>query len=251
MKYSIPKPKTHFMKVGHFLKSAILIWSTVFPVQSVYAERLYVFYPSTVRTQIMQKKLSNALPGIDIRVFGRYRDFKAKTKTDFPDAILSKPLVIKSLDKYSIKLKGSRVAKTEEPYVLLSVALDKRPNPANMAGMTIGAFDILGRKGMKKFIGRYLTPTPRFKRVSKIEDLLQLLTFNMVKAVLIPEIQIKYFKEISKLHFVITPVPKMRVKIIGLAVKNGRTATHTLRNFTSMNNEIKILLEIDNWEGAP
>ncbi len=248
MKYSLPNPNFMRGAIGCFLKNAILIWLTVFSIQLVYAERLYVFYPSTVRTQVMQKELTNALPGIDIRVFGRYRDFKAKTKSDSPDMILSKPPVIKSLPKYSINLQGSKRRKTKEAYVLLSVTKNIKLNPANMAGMTVGAFDILGRKGMKKFIGKYLKANPKIKRVSKVEDLLQLLTFNMVKAILIPKIHIKYFKGISKLHFKVTPVPKMRIGIIALAVKNNGNAANTLKAFTNINNKVRALLDIDNLE---
>ncbi|MEK8021278.1 MAG: hypothetical protein VSS75_030765 [Candidatus Parabeggiatoa sp.] len=231
-----------------FIKGAILIWGAIFLVQPLYAERLYVFYPSVMRTQIMQKKLSRALPGIEIRVFGRYRDFKAKTKTDSPDAIISKAPVIKHLGDYLIKLKGIRDDETNESYVLLSVG--KRVNPANMARTTIGVFDILGRKGMKKFIGHYFRPKPRIKRVSKMEDLLQLLTFNMVDAILIPEINVEYFKGISKLYFIKTPVPNMRVGIVALAVKKRRNASHILRSLTRRNNNLKTLLDIDNWEAA-
>lgn len=232
----------------YFIKAVILIGSMIFLVQPVYAERLYVFYPSVVRTQVMQKKLSRALPGIEVRVFGRYKDFRAKTKTDSPDAILSKAPVIQHMRGYFIKRKGIRDNETDESYVLLSVG--NRLNPNNMAGTSIGVFDILGRKGMKKFIGNYFRPKPRIKRVSKMEDLLQLLTFNMVDAVLIPEIYVAYFKEISQLHFIVTPVPKMRVGIIALAIKSRRNPTHILRSITSMNYNIRTLLDIENWEVA-
>ncbi|MDM8565985.1 hypothetical protein QUF74_10075 [Candidatus Halobeggiatoa sp. HSG11] len=231
-----------------YLKNIVIIWMLTFSVQSAYAESLYVFYPSTLRTQFMQKKLTNALPGIEIRVFGRYKDFKSKIKADSPEVILAKMPVIKRLKNYVPKLNGSRKNETKEPYVFLSVTENKKPNPNNMAGMTIGVFDILGRKGMKELVGNYFKPIPKLKRVSKMEDLLQLLTFNMVNAVLIPEIHVKYFKEISKLNFVITPVPKMQVGIISLAVRNNGNATNILKVFTNMNSKLKKPLGIDNLE---
>jgi hypothetical protein len=225
----------------------ILIWGVILLVQPVYAERLYVFYPSILRTQIMQKKLSQALPGIEVRVFGRYRDFIAKTKSDFPEAILSKEPVIQHLGGYSIKQKGIRDNKTDESYVLLSV--DKRIVQTKMTNTSIGIFDILGRRGMKKFISNYYSSIPRLKRVSKMEDLLQLLTFNMVDAILIPEIYIAYFEEISKLQFIVTPVPQMRVGIIALATQS-KGNSRILSNFIYMRDNINTLLDIDNWEAA-
>lgn len=232
----------------YFIKGVILIWGAIVWGQSVYAERLYVFYPSVMRTQLMQKQLSQALPGIEVRVFGRYRDFRAKTRADSPEAILSKEPVIKQLGSYSIKHQGVRDYDTDEPYVLLSVG--KRVNPRNMGRTSIGMFDILGRRGMKKFIGHYFRPKPRIKRVSKMEDLLQLLTFNMVDAILIPEIYVAYFEELSQLYFIKTRVPQMRVGIVALAVNKRRNAPHILRSLTSSNDSLKKLLDIDRWEVA-
>jgi hypothetical protein len=233
--------------VKYVVKVVILIWSVILLVQPVYAERLYVFYPSVLRTQIVQKKLSQALPGIEVRVFGRYRDFITKTKSDSPDAILSKEPVIQHLGGYSIKQKGIRNNETDESYVLLSV--NKRIDQIKMTNISIGVFDLLGRRGMKKFIDNYYSSKPRLKRVSKMEDLLQLLTFNMVDAILIPEMYVAYFKEISKLHFIVIPVPKMRVGIIALATKS-KGNSRILSNFIYMRDNINTLLDIDNWEAA-
>lgn len=229
--------------MAKYFNHALLIGSALFLLQPIQAkERLYVFYPSVMRTHLIQKKLTQALPGIDVTVFGRYRDFRIKTKTDSPDAILSKSPVIKQLTGYTMKQQGLRDNNSNEAYVLVSVG--KYINPAKMTGMSIGVFDILGRKGMKKFIRHYFRAKLRLKRVSKMEDLLQLLTFNMVDAILIPQIYVNYFKTISKLNFVITPVPNMEVNIAALAVGNRRYATHILRHLTSMNE----ILEINNWQ---
>ncbi len=232
--------------IRQLLKSAILIWILIFFGRVGYSETLYVFYPSTISSQVMEKKLGEACRGVQITVFGRYKDFEAKVGMDSPDAILTKEPVISHAGGYSIQKKGTRKGSADEFYVLLSA--DKKVDPANIANKPIGIFDILGRKGMKKFISRYFSPPPRLKRVSKMEDMLQLLTFNMAEAVLIPEIYVKYFKEISKLKFVVTPVQKMRIGIIALGVKQGRSAPLTLKGFTRMDSKTKALLEVDNWK---
>ena len=102
---------------------------------------------------------------------------------------------------------------------------------------------------MKTFVGRYFRAPPKLKRVSKMEDLLHLMTLNMAKAVLIPENDVAYFKEMSRLDFVLTPVPEMRVGIIALAVRKGKNANATLRHFTDMDDKNKALLDIDDWRG--
>ncbi|MCP4348213.1 MAG: hypothetical protein GY795_22150 [Desulfobacterales bacterium] len=232
--------------IRQLLKSAILIWILVFFGRVGYSETLYVFYPSTISSQVMEKELGEACQGVQITVFGRYKDFKAKVGMDSPDAILTKEPVISRTEGYSIQKKGTRKGSADEFYVLLSA--DKKVDPANIANTPIGVFDILGRKGMKKFIGKYFNPPPRLKRVSKMEDMLQLLTFNMAEAVLIPEIYVKYFKEISKLKFVVTPVRKMRIGIVSLGVKKGRSARLTLKGIARMDSKTKALLEVDNWK---
>lgn len=232
--------------IRYFLKNAMIVCILMCFSQAGYSETLYVFYPTTMRSQVMEKKLDKACQGVQVTVFGRYKDFKAKVGMDSPDAILTKNPLIKQLGGYSVQRKGVRKGSVSEPYVLLST--DKKVDPGNIAGVSIGVFDILGRKGMKKFVSSYFKGTPRLKRVSKMEDMLQLLTFNMAEAVLIPEIYVKYFREISKLNFAVTPVKKMNIGIIALGVKQGKSAPLTLKGIAGMDNKTKALLEVDNWK---
>lgn len=229
----------------YFLPSAILIFVAIFFSRTGYSETLYVFYPTAARSQIVQKELSKACPGIEITVFGRYKDFRAKVGMNSPDAILTKDPVVRQIRGYLIKMEGIRKGAIDEPYVLVSA--DKKVDPGNIANTPIGVFDILGRKGMKKFVSNYFTGAPRLKRVSKMEDLLQLLTFNMADAVLIPEIYVNYFKEISKLNFSVTRIPKMRIGIIALGVKQGKNASQTIKGLSGMDNKTKALVEVDDW----
>jgi hypothetical protein len=210
-----------------------------------YAEKLYVFYPNPLPSYITQQKLKDILPGADVMVFGRYGDFARRVATDGPNVLLTKAPVIRQLENYKIRYQGIRKGDTAEPYVFLSVG--KTPDPADAAGVSVGIYDILGRKGMAEFLGNYFKPPPQAERVSQMEDLLQLLTFNMAEAILIPEFYVNYFKEISNQKFVITPVPDMKVSIIAAAVKNG-CSSEILEKFREVKNEIKVLLEVEDWK---
>ena len=211
-----------------------------------HAESLYVFTPSKLRPVVMQEKLLQACPGIDIMVFGRHKDFANQIKANSPDAILTKIPVIENIGGYTVCLKGSRGGSADEPYILLSV--DKKVDPANIGKLKIGVFDILGRKKMKTFIGRFFNPVPKLKRVSKMEDLLQLLTFNMADAVLTPENTVSYFKEISNLNFIITPVPEMKTEIVSLAQKDGTAAFKTIEAIKKIDAKTMALLEVEIWK---
>ncbi len=211
-----------------------------------YSETLYVFYPTSMRSQIMEKELSEACPEVQLTVFGRYKDFTAKVGTDAPDAVLTKSPVLHQIGGYSVKMRGSRGGAAEEAYVLLSE--EKAIDIAHLANVSVGIFDILGRKGTKKFVGEYFEGVPKLKRVSKMEDMLQLLILNLAEAILIPDIYVEYFKGMSKLNFQVTPVPKMKVGIIVLGVKEGVNAPLSVKGLSNMDNKKKALLEVDNWK---
>jgi hypothetical protein len=227
-------------------KFAIVLLFMLFFYGSAYAETLYIFYPSIMRPIVMQQKMTEACPGIEIKVFGRFKDFETEVISGKPDAILTKYPVISQLGGYSVLLKGSRKGKTEESDILLSV--DEKIDLNSISEISIGMFDILGRDGMKKMVSSYFNGEPKLKLVSKTEDMLQLLTLNMSKAILIPENHIGYFKELSNLNFVVTPVPNMKEGIVALAIKSGAGAAKIVKALTGMNDKNMAIPEVDKWE---
>lgn len=237
-------------KFDRFLKIAVVLIALVAaPCISDLSwgrETLYVFYPSAIRPVVMQQKMTEACPDIRIMVFGRFVDFEARVSADKPDAILTKYPVIRQLGGYSVLLKGSRNGETEESNIVVSV--DEKIDLNNISSISIGMFDILGRDGMKKMVGSYFSQEPRLRLVSKIEDMLQLLTLNMAKAILTPENHIRYFKELSNMNFAVTPLPNVRTGIIALAVRDGGSAVLSVKALTGMDSKTMAMLEVDKWE---
>lgn len=218
----------------------------IFMSRNAFSESLFVFYPIAERPNVIQTKLSEVCPGIEVTVFGRISDFDATVKENPPDAILSKPVVVQLFQNYKIQLQGVRQGNTEESYVLLSV--DKGVDVNGLSDATIGMIDILGRKEMALFVEGFFSSAPKLKRVTKMEDLLPLLTFNMCSAILIAENAVGYFKSISQLNFVITPSPGMKTGIIALAVKNGSNAGQIINAIKEMGSGVNTLLEVDSWK---
>lgn len=235
------------MKLGTTIFRSIILTAAVFMfgLHDSHGESLYVFMPSKFRPIAMQNKMREACPGIDIMVFGRHKDFDDQVKANKPDAILTKPAVIEHIGGYMVSLKGKRKGAVRESHVLLSV--DKKTDLNNIGKLKIGVFDILGRKGMKGYIGRHFNPAPKLKRVSKMEDLLQMLTFNMADAVLVPKNDVSYFREISNLNFVVTPV-QMKTGIISLAKKDGTGASKITGAIKKTAPKNMALPEVDAWE---
>jgi len=210
-----------------------------------HAESLYVFYPTVMRAKVVQQKLSIALPGVKTVVLSRYRDFKKKVQEAQPDAILAKQPVVESIAGYSIKLRGVRNGATEEGYALLAV--DTSLDPNNISQMMLGVLDLLGRKGMVKFIDDHFSAKPKLKRVTKIEDLLPLLTFNMAEGILIPKSHVDYFTDISKLNFVAVPIPQVTIGIAAVATKQGSRPELILKTLQNIDKATEALLEVNSW----
>jgi hypothetical protein len=230
------------MPIHHIvlLVSILVCWA-----HAGFAETLYLFQPLSVRPHVLEKAMSNACPDIDITVFGRYRDLQRKLKTDAPDALVTKAPLIEQIGGYGITLTALRSGTRDEAYVLLSI--DTPVDPDTLAGSSIGVFDILGRRNMRKFVDIYLPASPKLKLVSKLEDLLPLLTFNMAAAILIPEHDVAYFQQLSQLHFVVTPLPEMRVGILALAIKDGGSAPITAACLKELDETVMALLGIEGW----
>ncbi|MCP4150965.1 MAG: hypothetical protein GY757_24675, partial [bacterium] len=205
----------------------------------------YVFYPASIRPKIIKEKLSKACPGIDITVFGRYRDFKEMVLREPPDAILTKTPLLEQFTEYTIKYNGLRDGKTQEAYVLLSI--NQEIDTAEVSKATLGTVDFLGRKEMKLFVTGFFDPPPKLKRVTKLEDLLPLMTFEMAGGVLITEKDIPYFKKMTKLDLKVTAIKGASAGIVALAVKNSKTPSNLISAVKKIPEKINLLLGVQQW----
>ncbi|MBN1576564.1 MAG: hypothetical protein JW913_08430 [Chitinispirillaceae bacterium] len=220
----------------------------IFAASSTFAqEKLYVFYPTTARPQTVQEKMQEHFNGVSVTVFGRCIDMSEKVAAEPPDAVLSKPALIEQMGNYTIVLNGVRKGKTGATYVIMSINAPIDPKAVN-AQTTIGAIDVLGRTGMKSFIGHFFPAEPKLKRVTKIEDLLPLLTFNMADAILVEDVFVNYFRSTSNLEFTVKPLSGATTGIIALGVKNNGNADKTVGALKKADKKLCALFEVDQWK---
>lgn len=226
---------------------ALLAFLCSMALYSFAEEKLYVFYPTTARPQTVQETLKESFSGVEVTVFGRYNDFNEKVATDPPDAVIAKPALIEQLGGFSIVLSGMRNGKSEDTYVLMSL---KNPiDPKDVSSETVlGAIDVLGKAGMESFIKKLFQAGPKLKRVTKVEDLLPLLSFNMASGVIVEDVFVNYFRATSQLELGITPLPAVKSGIIGLALKNGAKAEKTVNSLKKGDKKISTLFEVDAWK---
>jgi hypothetical protein len=215
--------------------------------QIICAEKVYIYIVSTERSINIQQMLQSKCNITEIIAFSRYVDFKSKVETEQPDVIVTHPRIIQQLPDYSIRLRGIRNGKNEEPYVIItgdsSFSLSSVTSKTN-----IGTIDVFGRSGTASLFSTLFSPPPPMpQRVSKIEDLPLLITYNMAQAVMLFEKDVPYFKQRTIMKLFIVPLPNAKEGIITAAVKNSEKNVKFIECLRENDTEINQLLGIDSW----
>lgn len=222
---------------------------SVFLISNVFAvEKIYVFFPSNINSQSMQNTMTDLIKGVNITVFGRYNEFISRIKSEPPDAVITKTMLIKEqLGEYEILLNGERKGKTVESFVILSTEGQFNADSVNTETV-IGVLDIMGRTGMNSFSKLFFPIQPKLKRVSKLEDLLSLLSFDLIAGIMVEDIFTDYFKTTSQLQFNTTPLKNANTGIIAFAIKKGGNAEKTVLYLKNNEKKICDLFSIEKWK---
>jgi len=211
-------------------------------------EKLYVFYPTISNPEIIKDLLEKHVQRTDVLVFSKHDDFITKVKADLPDAIITKTvLIFDQLGNYEVLLNGQRNGKAETRYVILSINKSLNIESINTSTV-IGVVNFLGRTGMGSFTKQFFSTAPRLKRVSKVGDLLPLLSLNIAAGILIEDVFVDYFKSTSQLNFFVTPLPVIINGTVGFAVKKERKADKAVNILKKNDKEICDLFHIQQWK---
>ncbi len=209
-------------------------------------EKLYVFYPTIFRPGEVQEEMQAVFGEVAVTVFGRFKDFKQRLKSDAPDALLAKTDFIQALGEYKVALKGLRNGNENAKYVIMSI--NKLLHPDSISAETVlGVIDVFGRKGMKAWVDDIFPTKPKIKRVTKVEDLLPLLRFNLVNGVLIEDVFVEYFKSTSQLELAVTPILETG-EIIALGIKEGADTKKSINLLKDANKLLKSFFLVDVWK---
>ena len=214
-------------------------------MQTVLANNsLYVFYPTDIRPSKMAKHISEYCPEIDTTVFGKIKDFKEQIHSSPPDAILSYAPVVEKNQQYSSLVQGYKQGLSNENYVLVSI---KKPvNIEQLSSIKFGVLDILGRKAMNSFMTKKLGSKVKISRVTKTEDILNLLSFGLVDAIFISQQRYNKFRIQSQLPLVATSL-NYKMDLAVLAVKNGSSKGIYSNCVNQLGRQTNALLGVDQW----
>lgn len=199
------------------------------------AESMYIYYPSVLKPNVVQQKIKDLDNTVDVTVFGKYRDFQTMVALNKPDVVLTKSEILPKLSGYQSKKYARRQGNKKEQYVLLSVDGQNLTEES-----VVGVVDFLPRNDMRAFVASTIGKHVKVKNVTKVEDLLPLLSFKMAQAILIPAHNVAYFKEISHMTFSTIKLPTgggiavIAAKVgseSGNAINVAETLTEILPNF--------------------
>lgn len=203
-----------------------------------------VYLQTSIRSRALESALEIQMPTVDVIVVGRYRDF-ARGLAERPDAAIALEPVLKA-QGVNYQLRGTRGGQDTEAYVLLStgapIAKEQR------ATIVLGAVDLLGRERMGAFVQALLATDriPDIKYVLKSEDLLSLLQFKSVDAVVLSADEAQRIRAVSKLALTTTPL-ETRVGLVAAAFETdaGRRLIRPI--ILGLDIESKRRLGVDAW----
>jgi len=225
------------------MRSAPLPWLVGFALaaHSAFAEKIYVFFPSMTKPNAVQTALQAKCSGYDVTVFGRLADFTAMIAQVPPDAIVAPKPLADQFPVYKEFLKGTRRGSASEPSVLIST----RPVDLDaIAGLNVGVVGILERGAMNAYVHGALGAVPKLKVVTKLEDLLALLTFGSADAILVGESQVDEIKGRSQAALRTTTGSGKVPLVVAAAKGNAVKIENTLKGLGASE---KKMLGVDGW----
>jgi len=204
-----------------------------------------VFLPADVKSGVIETALQTHLSGLNVVVFGRFRDFESALAANRPDAVMAlEPLLV--AQHIPAAMRGYAEGRDSERYVLLSAGT---PLEGSLGGKTIGVVDFLGRNDTQRFMASALkTGDLHTKLVTKQEDLLSLLTFSAADAVLLPAAAVKTFAERSRLVFHVREVPGLQVGLAAGGVLRPESRSAVIHAIQSLDGVTNHMLGVDAWK---
>jgi hypothetical protein len=217
--------------------------AVLMPSARAEAARVYVFAILDLRPHVLEKMLEEQMPGVDVTVFGRVGDFSRALVEAPPDAALALAPVLTTFGLRP-ELQGTLAGSPSEEYVVVS---EGELQHGQLASLAIGCIDLVGRKKLPAFVASVLglSNEPEVMRVTKVEDLLQLLQFQRVRAILVAQRFLPELQARTKMKFNVLRVPSAQVLRMAMAFPGNRAAVEGL--LRGLSRDLIERLGVDAW----
>lgn len=207
--------------------------------------KIYVFYPSMARPNVVQTALAAKASGNEVTVFGRLADFTAMMATNPPDVIVVPKPLAELYKDFKVFLRGTRNGSPTQDAILLSSGAPVDPKTAGT--LNLGVVGFLDRGAMGGYASGVVGGAPKLKLVTKVEDLLPLLQFKSADAVLVGEAQVDDIKSKSAAQLVTTAVPGAKWTLVVAAASKDDAAKSVEPVLKALGAAEKKLLGVDGW----
>lgn len=226
----------------------LLVFASLFallsaPLSASGVPRLFVFANADMRAHTLEKDLEDLLPGVDVTVFSRIREFEVAMQ-ERPEGALARRVVLESLGLQPA-LQGHDGGKSTERFVL--VAANRQASVSELQGKTLGAVDILGRKNMDDFVSNVLgASAPKLKYVTHERDLLALLQFEAAAAVMTSEKWAELFRSKSEMKLTTSALPN-EVSLVAVAFSSPSARSALEGKLVAAAPRLKDKLGVTQW----
>jgi hypothetical protein len=205
---------------------------------------LYIFAPNFSKPNVIEKEIGAKIPSATVKAFGRFNDFKAIVGSTKPSILIAPSETIRALGiQERGRLQGLIGGQTSESMVLVSIGTKAEISQIN--GQAVGVVATLDRTELKGFLETTLKSKPKLNAVTKLEDLIPMLTFQSAVAVMVTNSQAVEFKKRSQANLVTSVIPDVKYEnlVAVLISDDGKAA------FTELEKMPKTLLDLLNVEG--
>jgi len=198
-----------------------LLLILLFYFSFIQSHSLYIFYPNIQNSDSLKIKLEKQLLNTKVKIFGKYSLLKKELKKNSSCYIISTPIVFKELDTlFTTKLKGVKNNSITENYTLISLS-DNKFKIDSIKKSKIGFVNQGSRKYNEKLVKKILSiKTNNVKRVTKLEDLISLLRFNIIDYALIQKDELSRIKKLTNLNIYSKNIENPHIEIISFGQYN-------------------------------
>ncbi|HKP95746.1 MAG TPA: hypothetical protein VJ385_08310 [Fibrobacteria bacterium] len=195
----------------------------------------------------IESVLNPAISPWKAMAFSRMRDLEAALSTYPKSPVITSAAYARYLQGYEVRLKGKKGGAKTKKYVLL--AAKTGIDNANLARLTVGVLDFLGREKLPPFVHEaFSLEFSQLKRVGKQEDLLSLLGMESVDAIVIEENDLADFEARTKLPLSVLLVSKSMDSFPVLVVPGQERYEQLQSSLMQKEKEVGKVLKIEGWE---
>jgi hypothetical protein len=206
--------------------------------------RVVVFLPGRNGAAV-EASLKSNMAGVDVEVLARSSDLKDALGKG-ADAVIASSAVLRD-HGLTPAMRGVGAA-AEAKFV--AVSFNGEVQRTRLPSMTLGVVDDRGRKQTTQFVSNLIgAPKPKLRRVGKLEDLLPLLQFKMVDAVLIREADVTGFERRTEQKLFISAPLGTATESVAVAFIAGGRRQVIERAVLGLGAEAKENLGVGRWAG--